>query len=97
LDNGAETLIANNSSTFTIDHMNKGAKADETGAYGFKITIKNINTKFDYFRIYSAVRTSKDSPLLVKIVGDIKINKSNPDAQYTILDTGINQETISDT
>lgn len=97
LDNGAETLIANNSSTFTIDHMNKGAKADETGACGFKITIKNVNTKFDYFRIYSAIRTSKDSPLLVKIVGDTKINKSNPNAQYTILDTGINQETISDT
>ena len=97
LDNGAETLIANNSSTFTIDHMNKGAKADEVGACGFKITIKNVNTKFDYFRIYSAIRTSKDGPLLVKIVGDTKINKSNPDAQYTILDTGINQETISDT
>ena len=97
LDNGAETLIANNSSTFTIDHMNKGAKADETGACGFKITIKNVNTKFDYFRIYSAIRTSKDSPLLVKIVGDTKINKSNLDAQYTILDTGINQETISET
>ena len=97
LDNGAETLIANNSSTFTIDHMNKGAKADETGACGFKITIKNVNTKFDYFRIYSAIRTSKDGPLLVKIVGDTKINKSNPDAQYTILDTGINQEIISDT
>lgn len=96
LDNGAETLIANNSSTFTIDHINKGAKADETGVCGFKITIKNVNTKFDYFRIYSAIRTSKDGPLLVKIVGDTKINKSNPNAQYTILDTGINQETISD-
>jgi len=93
-DNGAETLIASNSSTFVVGHYNRGAKTDETGACGFKLTIKNIDTKFDYFRVYSAIRTSKDGPLLVKIVNDVKINKTNKNASYVLTDTGINQETL---
>jgi hypothetical protein len=62
-DNGAETLIAGNSSTFTIDSMTRGSKADEKGDCSFKITISDVDTKFDYFRIYSAIRTSKDGPI----------------------------------
>ena len=50
--------------------------------------------KFDYFRVYSAIRTSKDGPLLVKIVNDVKINKANKNASYVLTDTGINQETL---
>ena len=93
--NGAETLITSNSDTFTIGHLNKGAKADELGSHGFKITVKNVDHKFDFIRLYSVIRTSKDGPAVVKIVGDIKINKNNPNAQYNIVDTGINQETLS--
>lgn len=95
-DNGAETLIANNSSIFTIDYPNRGAKADENGSCGFTITIKNIDTKFDYFRIYSAVKTAKDGSIILKIVEDVKVNKQNPNAEYIIKDGGINQETLQD-
>lgn len=93
-DNGAETLIANSSSIFTIDYPTRGAKADEIGSCGFKLTISNIDTKFDYFRVYSAIRTVKDGPIILKIVGDVKINKTSKDLKYLLIDNGINQETL---
>ena len=95
--NGAETLIANSSSVFTIDLLKRGGKADETGKCGFKITLTNLNKDFDRIRVYSAIRTTQEGALLVKIVGDYDI-KSNPDKEtpdtLTIIDNGVNQETI---
>lgn len=57
--NGAETLIANSSCTFTIDYEDRGASPEETGCCAFKITLTNVDTTFDYLRIYSAIRTSR--------------------------------------
>jgi hypothetical protein len=37
----------------------------------FRLTLSNIDTQFDYFRIYSAIRTTKEGPVLVKIVSDV--------------------------
>ena len=95
--NGAETLIAASSDTYTIDYSTRGAKADEVGmcAFDIKIPSSTVNPNFDYIRVYSAVRTTYDGPLTVKIVGDIKIN---PDytGNYTITDTGMNQEQLAD-
>jgi hypothetical protein len=48
--------------------MNRGSKADEKPNCSFRLAINDVDTKFDYFRVYSAVRTSKDGPLQVKIV-----------------------------
>jgi hypothetical protein len=60
----------------------------------FKLTLSNIDTNFDYFRIYSAIRTTKEGPILVKIVDDVKISKENKDIEYVLIDTGINQEVL---
>lgn len=95
--NGAETLIANSSDTFTLDFYNRGGKADETGTCALEITIpaETINDKFDYFRIYSAKRTSKEGELIFNIVKDVQIEKNAQEGfVYTILDNGINQETL---
>lgn len=91
--NGSETMIANASSVFTIDFKNRGAKADESGMCAFNIKLYNLDNNFDYVRLYSAVRTSKEGPLTVKIVGDYQLNADTQ--TIDILDTGINQETLS--
>ena len=93
-ENGAQTLIANSSDLFTIDYFNRGAKVDEFGMCSFDIRLSQLDTTFDYIRVYSAIRTTKDGPLLIKIVGDIKINKEQPDLEYFLCDNGINQETL---
>jgi len=59
------------------------------------LTVSNVDTKFDYFRIYSATRTSKDGPIILRIVSDTKINKDDTiKTVYTIEDNGVNQETL---
>lgn len=95
-ENASQTLIANSSDLFTIDYFNRGAKVDEFGMCSFDIKLSQLDTTFDYVRVYSAIRTTKDGPLLVKIVGDIKINKQQPDLEYFLCDNGINQETLDD-
>lgn len=95
-ENGAETLIAGSSDTYTIDYQNKGGKADDTSLCGFNLTIDNIDTSFDYFRVYSAIRTSKNGPVTLKIVKDVPITKGQSDG-YTLIDNGINQETLDAT
>ena len=45
----------------------------ETVTCSFDITINNVDTKFDYLRLYSIVRTSIDSTPLVKRVIDIDL------------------------
>ena len=95
-ENGAETLIAGSSDTYTIDYQNKGGKADDTSLCGFNLTIDNIDTSFDYFRVYSAIRTSKNGPVTLKIVKDVPITKGQSNG-YTLIDNGINQETLDAT
>jgi hypothetical protein len=95
-ENGAETLIAGSSDTYTIDYWNKGGKADDTSLCGFNLTIDNIDTSFDYFRVYSAIRTSKNGPVTLKIVKDVPITKGQSNG-YTLIDNGINQEALDAT
>ena len=70
---GAETPIIWQSAIQYISLYERGAKADENVNCAFNISIKDIDTTFDYIRIYSAQRTDNNSPVLVKLVTDIKI------------------------
>ena len=97
--NGAESLIASASDVYTIDYSTRGATAEEVGMCAFDIEIQHtsLNDTFDYVRIYSAIRTSYNGPLIVKIVGDIEIDPNGTnDTVYKITDTGINQEQLQD-
>ena len=95
--NGAESLIVNSSDLYTIDYSDRGAKADETGMCAFNVSISgdSVNKNFDYIRVYSAIRTSYNGQLILKIVGDIKIDP-NFNGDYTIIDNGILQEQLQD-
>lgn len=90
--NGAETLIANASSIFTIDYANRGGTAEENGCCNFKIELTNLDKTFDYVRVYSATRTSQEGDVVARIVGSYSIKEDTK--KITIVDNAINQETI---
>lgn len=95
---GRESNIFYTSQLFYIAYKNRGATNDEIPSNSFNINIANVQTEFDYIRIYSIHRTSIDSTPEVKIVDDIPVNKDNTlgwNINYT--DTGTNGEIIDPT
>lgn len=92
--NGGETSIITSSSVYDIDFETRGAKADETGGCTFEITLSNLDTSFDYVRVYSAIRTSEQGELQVHIVGDYALTKNAKNAKVSFIDYGINQEAL---
>ena len=78
---GSETSIVWQSSLQYISFSDRGAKADENVSCGFDIVINNIDYDYDYIRLYAASRTSNDSAISLRVVGDIKIpNKEDVSA-----------------
>lgn len=71
---GSETNLLWFSTVHYITFDDRAAKADENVACQFRLKILNIDTKFDYVRVYSCVRTSIDSQPIVSIVGDYNIS-----------------------
>lgn len=71
---GSETNLLWFSTVHYITFEDRAAKADENVACQFRLKILNIDTKFDYVRVYSCVRTSIDSQPIVSIVGDYNIS-----------------------
>lgn len=68
-----------------ISQSDRGGNPEEVSSNVFSITINNVETNFQYLRIYSIHRTSLDAVPTVKIVTDIEIlDKTN----ITYIDTG---------
>lgn len=91
---GAETGIVWASDLQYITEYNRAAGPDETVVCSFKIDISNVDTTYDYARVYSMQRTSLNTTPICRIVGDININNSRT---ISIIDTNTNTETIDPT
>lgn len=52
----------------------RGASPEEKVGIGYKITISQLDSNFEYLRIYSIVRTSIDSTPIVKRVADLQVS-----------------------
>lgn len=59
-----------------ISPEKRGGSPEETNSNSFLLTIKNPDTKFDYLRIYSILRTSINAIPTVKRVVDIKVSSA---------------------
>lgn len=79
-----------------ISFNDRGGSPTETVANSFKIEISNVETKFDYLRVYSIRRTSFDGVPQCRIVEDINIPKpnSNDPVTITFIDDGSKGEII---
>lgn len=83
---GQETNIFYTSELLYTSYVDRGADSESTVAVAFTITVDNIETRFDYLRIYSIQRTSLDGEAICKLVTDIDL-KDNP-TSITYTDTG---------
>lgn len=69
---GQETNIFHTSPLFYTSYNNRGAAADDKISNSFSIRIDDVDTKYDYIRIYSSLRTSINSEPTVKVVADVR-------------------------
>lgn len=76
-----------------ISYVDRGGSPESKIANSFKIDIDRIDTRFDYLRVYSILRTSKDATPLCKRIQDLEINGSTA----SFIDTGLHGETIDPT
>lgn len=78
---------------FNISYSSRGGSPEDNIANTFHISISDVETKFEYLRIYSIHRTSLNATPTVKIVTDIEIHSDN----INYIDTGIAGDTIDPT
>lgn len=73
IKNGPETPIIDYSPLYYISEENKGSKFESTVSMSFKVSIRNPDTRFDYIKLYSIIRTTKDGTPDCKLVTEIPI------------------------
>lgn len=73
--NGQQTNIVAVSPLQYLSYKN-GVIADKTCNCSFNVTIENVDTSFDFARIYSIIRTTENADVAIKRVADIQINSS---------------------
>ena len=73
---GQESNIFYTSPLYYISYNNRGASPEDKVANSFTIKISKADPNFDYLRVYSILRTSKDATPIVKRVVDLKIGES---------------------
>ena len=88
---GPETGIVCASDLHYITEYNRAAGSDESIVCNFRIVIDNIDTTYDYVRVYSLQRTSLNNTPICKIVADINIDGYDT---LSIVDTNNNSESI---
>ena len=76
-----------------ISYVDRGGSADSKIANSFRIEVSGIDQNFEYLRVYSILRTSKDATPFCKRVQDIEITGD----KATFIDTGLQGDTIDPT
>lgn len=73
---GQESNIFYTSELLYLSHSDRGASPEDTVSCAFNIEVDNVQTSFDYLRVYSIIRTSIDGQPVVKRVTDIELNQN---------------------
>lgn len=101
---GQQTNIVKVSSLYYITTATRSADPEEKVDNSFKISIKNIDTNFDFIRLYSIQRTSLDAQVIAKRVTDLPVPHVSDDTSddtfddtITYIDTGTTGDTIDPT
>lgn len=87
---GQESNIVNVSPLQYLTKNNKGESADKTVYTAFNITINNIDTSWEYVRLYSIIRVVSNSTPEVKHLSDIKIEGNS--VSYTDTNIGSSED-----
>lgn len=92
---GQESNIFYTTPLYYISYADRGASPEDKVDNTFKIIVYNLDTNFDYLRIYSIQRTSINSTPICKRIQDIEIVAGMTSASYT--DTGMSGDSIDPT
>ena len=93
---GQESNVFYTTPLYYISYGDRGASPEDKVDNTFDITVYNVDTNFDYLRIYSIQRTSINGTPLCKRIQDIDIsNLTGNKASYT--DTGLSGDTVDPT
>lgn len=90
---GQESNIFYTSGLQYSSPVDRGGSPEESVSNVFQITVRNVDRKFQYMRIYSVHRTSLDSVPTVKRITDIPIT----DDILTYVDTGTTGDSVDPT
>lgn len=74
---GQESNIFYTTPLYYISYSNRGGNPTDKVNNSFEITIKNIDTEFDYVRIYSIQRTSINGVASVRQIVDLSADENN--------------------
>lgn len=74
--NGQETPLVYISDLQYLTFENRGGSPEENVNCSFSITVRNVDSKWNYVRLYSIVRTSLDSTPTVKLVGEQSVSSA---------------------
>ena len=74
---GQETNIVWQSPLLYLCFTDRGGSPEETVSCSFNISIDNLDTKYDYIRLYSIIRTSLDATPTCRRVQDVDISLAN--------------------
>ena len=91
---GQQSNIFYTSPLYYTSYNTRGASPEDKVSNSFSINISNVDTKFDYIRVYSIHRTSINATPDVKKITDLPIC-NNTSISYT--DTGLNGDSIDPT
>ena len=94
---GQESNIALVSPIYYKSYKDRGGSPEDRVPNSFRISISNLDLNFDYLRLYSIQRTTKDAVPVVSRVADFDLRDKNNQSEITYLDTGMNNETLDPT
>lgn len=93
---GQETNIFHTTPLYYISYKERGAKPDDKVENAFRITVKNVDTKFEFMRIYSIQRTSLNATPICKRIQDISLEDIT-NRTVSFIDTGLSGNTVDPT
>lgn len=88
--NGQQTNIVYQSPLYYTSPSDRGGSTTETVSNSFKIELNNIDSNFDFVRIYSLQHTSLNTDLIGRKVIDLPTTSTN----ITFIDNGTQGESI---
>lgn len=86
-----ETAIVATTPLYYISPFGRGGSPEETCSNSFVITVSNVDTRFEYLRVYSIQRTSLNGTPICKRLQDIELGN---DTSVQYIDTGTNGDIV---
>ena len=88
--NGQQTGIVYSSPLVYLSPEGRGGAEDETNTNKVIVEVNNVDTSFDYIRLYQIFRSSKDITNTAYLVSELSASSGS----VTFVDSGVPQETV---